>query len=121
MMDIDNKNYAALRAVLDEIAVVKKASDDSFAALVERIEEHFPDECAGSCEGCGKLLLYGDKGWRYDDGPICCSECSPTWAEGKDGFEHSDDAEVRTSFEKRLAEHLAAGGALDAQMPLMEI
>jgi len=120
-MTIENKNHAALRAILDEIAVVKKASDDSFAALVERIEEHFPDDCAGSCEGCSRLLLYGDKGWRYDDGPICCSECSPTWEQGKEGFANSDDAEARALFDVRLATHVAGGGSLDEQMPLMDL
>lgn len=117
----DNKNHDALRAILDRVDAISEAVNKQLSEISELIEEHFPDDCAGTCEGCGKLLLYGDKGWLYDDGPICCAPCSPNWGQAEGGFENSDDAEARANFEERLAAHLAAGGTRDDPMPLMEI
>ena len=76
-------------------------------------------EEVGTCEHCEKQLYEGDKGFWYDDGPMFCETCSPTWNElkaeqdegiragdFKDWFEEPEDADV--ARESVLA-HIAAG------------
>ncbi len=78
-----------------------------------RNEDH--EDFLGHCEGCNALLFLGDQGFAYDDGPICCAECAPTWAEIAENIENGDNVELesRRLFSNALAAHLTAGGSLN--------
>lgn len=93
---------------------------DGVATAREVLLEGQGIEPVGECEGCSKLLISGDKGFRCDDGPLLCEAHSPTWgdAEGQwlekkpetlDDF----DRERREQFFKEFGEHLERGGSRD--------
>lgn len=88
------------------------AIDDIDAVCEALLEEH-DAEIAGVCEGCSLLLFSGDRGYSYEDGPICCAECAPTWADAEENWKSQaeDDPERAAEFAASLAAHLAAGGA----------
>lgn len=73
-------------------------------------------EEAGFCEGCGTILFVGDKGFRFDDGPICCEECAPTWANAKENIEAGDDEEAKADFLPRFETYVADGGSPDDKL-----
>ena len=78
-----------------------------------------------TCEHCSKTINEGDLYFPFDDGPVLCEACSPTWGDAESMHaadreigEDEDMKEARLDFAKRLEEHLAAGGSKDEKLPL---
>ena len=68
----------------------------------------------GCCEGCAKPLFVGDKGYRYDDGPLVCEAHAPDWHQAKENWDaqSAEYPEGYFEFVKAMEEHLAAGGQM---------
>lgn len=84
----------------------------------ELLLEHYEVDIAGNCESCDKLLFAGDHGHRCEDGPILCTDHSPTWGDCEQQWlavagGDDDEPERRAEFEAAIAAHLAAGGSRD--------
>lgn len=125
--DVLKEELAALDAAEVSIRKARRPFDEAIDA-VETVKQNLLDkhavEIAGHCEGCGRLLFVGDKGFRCDDGPILCAECSPTFgdAEGNWKSEPEDhEPERKQTFMEGLAAHLAAGGTRADKLPLFEL
>jgi hypothetical protein len=85
----------------------------------ESLRDAFGKDVAGSCEGCGCILLTGDQGQRCIDGELLCAPCSATWGEIKrqwDDGEISDDEGNRARFMSNFDAHIAGGGKPDDLM-----
>jgi hypothetical protein len=70
----------------------------------------------GNCETCGRLLLDGDMGYSFDDGPIFCAEHAPQWRDVKAMIADPDfweEQEDRDRAQAALDAHMAAGGSMD--------
>lgn len=113
----------------DAIRKARKPFDDAIIKIDEarsNILERHDAEIVGECEGCSKLLIVGDKGYRYDDGPILCEGCSPTFAEADENWDgctdvDGEDAERKQAFKQMFAAHLAARGGKDDKLPLGDL
>jgi hypothetical protein len=114
-------------AAMASIRAARKPFDDAIAAIDNAkdavLAEH-EAEVVGECEGCTKLLLVGDKGFRCEDGPILCADCSPTFGDAEeqwlDGL-NDDEPERKAAFFEGLEKHLAAGGSRSDKLPLYEL
>jgi hypothetical protein len=83
------------------------------------------DPIAEICEHCSRTINEGDLYFPFDDGPVLCADCSPTWgdaesmhASDREIGEDEDMKEARIDFAKRLDAHIAAGGSKDEKLPL---
>lgn len=86
-----------LRAEMDRIEAARKAVEEKAAPIRAQLEpfeqqlstldeemEELLDphgDYLGRCESCDTPLLSGDKGFRYEDGPMFCADDSPTFGE----------------------------------------
>lgn len=121
--------FAALDEAENSIREGRKPFDVALLAIEtvrENLKEKHEVEIAGECEGCTRLLFAGEKGFRYEDGPILCEECSPTYGDAESVFKNRDpaddeDPEDRTSFMRQLETHLAGGGSRTDKIPLGEL
>lgn len=92
------------------------------AAAIETRDETHEDYC-GSCEGCGKHLFVGDHAFTYDDGPMTCEPCSPTWEDVKRAMDEqaADDTdedfhEAHRHFTASYEAQRKAGEPLDEKL-----
>ena len=120
--DVDKELRGLLRTAIDALRALEKfcGPDDGFAAqrgavghALEYLEDDFPEDVAGKCEGCFNLCLYGEQGHQSED--IClCAECAPDWDDIKEQWETGDREETedgqRTRFLDAYKAHIAAGG-----------
>ena len=86
----------------------------------EAIREQFD-----SCVSCEKALFEGDLYYPYDDGPVLCAACTPTWGEAEATYavdaaigEDDEMREQRSDFAERMEAYLTAGGSRDDKLPL---
>lgn len=86
-----------LRAEIDRIDTARKAIEEQAAPIRAQLEPYKQKIAApgeeelnlldphgnllGRCESCNALIFAGDKGWRYEEGPMFCSEHSPTYGD----------------------------------------
>lgn len=107
-----------LDAAQAKIAEARKPFDAATSAIEgvkEALLERHEAEIAGRCETCDRLLFYGDRGHRCDDGPIVCEEHAPTWADIKEEWTCAVDPDP-DDLREALADveaHVAGGGSLE--------
>ena len=122
-----DEDRAALRAKFKELddrdeAIEGEASRQHGAVeeIREALCEQHADRVVGRCEVCSLVLIEGDQGFRYDDGPSTCATHSPTWSDHKreqdeliaDGiFEDSfeDGPEAAEGARALVLQRIAAG------------
>jgi hypothetical protein len=120
--DVDKELRALLRNAVDGLRALEKFCDpeDGFAEqhkavgwALEYLEDGFPDDVAGKCDGCFTICLYGEQGHQTDDVRFCAI-CAPTWDDIKDqwqeGGREEDEDGQRDRFFAALKAHLASGG-----------
>jgi hypothetical protein len=106
-----------LRARIVALVETEEAVRSTMQDEIDCIVEENGDFIAGRCECCAKVVFFGDRGHQYEDGPLSCSDCSPTWEDAKENWESSEaDDEQRAEFQARLEKHLAAGGKLEDRL-----
>jgi len=71
------KAGAAISAAMAPFRKALAEIEGLSAALLER----FGGELAATCEGCSKILFFGELGHRCGDGPTLCDACAPTVAD----------------------------------------
>lgn len=113
---------AALRAAADALALLRKAvpEDQGFPTepkacdeALDALIDGFPEDAAGQCESCDRMLIVGEKGHPCVDGVGLCANCAPSWADVKrqwdEGRDEQDDGE-RQDFLDAYAKHIEGGG-----------
>jgi hypothetical protein len=89
---------------------------DAVEQAKELLQTKFEEDVCGSCEGCGKVLIAGDKGHNTSDGCTLCADCAPSWEDIKrqwdEGRDEEDDGE-RAGFLDAYQRHIEAGGSPD--------
>lgn len=115
--------FDAIEAERNELL---KPTNERYCSAQERIEE-IEDACdglLGVCEGCSNPIWEGEKVYSYDDGPMMCEACAPTYADmlaDREGwFSYDADGEQVPMTAEKAKEicdaHIAAGGALNDSM-----
>jgi hypothetical protein len=120
--DVDKEVRALLRTSIDALRALDKFCDpdDGFAEqhravgwALEYLEDGFPEDVAGKCEGCFNICLYGEMGHRDSEGICLCAECAPDWDDVKEqwdtGREEEEDGQLDRFFAAYNA-HIASGG-----------
>lgn len=112
----------ALDKASGKILEARKPFDEALNAIDDVREgllaEHDAD-VLGTCEHCMRLMFEGELGFRYEDGPIMCEACAPTWSDLKveqdelivsGNFEDSyEDAEAAKDARESVLGHIEAG------------
>lgn len=111
----------ALETSISVLEVARSPFDAAISAVCdvkESLLDHHEAEIAGTCEGCAKIILAGDIGYRDDDVTLC-ETCAPTWGDCKEQTEAAlnldpddDDRTHLHAFLARVAAHVAGGGSL---------
>lgn len=113
-----------LRAAINALVALRDfcKPDDGFAAqhhatchALEYLENDFPEDVRGQCEGCLNLILYGDQGHPTEDGCTLCEKCSPAWddikAQWDEGNREEEEDGDKARFLEAYTAHIAGGGA----------
>lgn len=116
MKAIEQHRCALLRRQLAELDEVEKRVEIARQALLDAND----DIVIEPCDTCGRVLMVGDLGYAYDDGPNLCAEHAPTWADTKAHFEEFPDTwyadetqetaeRLRQELRERIARREAEG------------
>lgn len=89
----------------------------------EQLQDVFEADVHCNCEGCGALILVGDRSHVCRDNECSlCEACAPTWREVRTQWieilAQADEAEAAEATQAIAAidRHAAAGGSLDEKM-----